>query len=38
MLYQIVDPKPSPVVLPDNLPPTPPSPSVIAANRRKEVS
>jgi hypothetical protein len=38
MLYQIVDPKPIPVVLQDNLPPTPPPPSVIAANRRREVS
>lgn len=38
MLYQVVDPRPIPVVLPDNLPPTPPPPAVISANRRKEVS
>jgi hypothetical protein len=37
MLYQIVDPKPAPVILPDNLPPTPPPPAVTAANRRREV-
>jgi hypothetical protein len=38
MLYQIVDPKPTPVVLSDNLPPTPPPPATMAANRRREVS
>ena len=37
MLYQIIDPKPTPVILPDNLPPTPPPPAVIASNRRREV-
>ncbi|CAF3893386.1 unnamed protein product [Rotaria magnacalcarata] len=36
MLYQIINPKPTPVVLPDNLPPTPPPPSAMGAIRRRE--
>ena len=38
MLYQVVDPRPTAVVLQDNPPPTPPSTAAIAANRRREVS
>ena len=38
MLYQIIDPRPAPVVLSVDLPPTPPPPSVVAAMRRREVS
>ncbi|CAF2504155.1 unnamed protein product [Rotaria sp. Silwood2] len=37
MLYQIIDPRPTPVVLSDNVPPTPPPSSQIAALRRREV-
>ena len=37
MLYQIVDPRPAQIDFTDNLPPTPPAPSVVAANRRREV-
>lgn len=37
MLYQRIDPKPIPIVIPDEVPPTPPSPSVAAANRRRQV-
>lgn len=36
MLYQIVNPRPAPIVLTENPPPTPPSPSVLAANRRRQ--
>ncbi|CAF1619741.1 unnamed protein product [Adineta ricciae] len=36
MLYQIIDPRPAQIDFTDNLPPTPPAPSVVAANRRRE--
>ncbi|CAF3873690.1 unnamed protein product [Rotaria sordida] len=36
MLHQIIDPRPTPVALLDNLPPTPPPPSQVAALKRRE--